>query len=96
METSVRLFKSLALCSLCPGTTPQINGLYIHGGVGCGKTMIMDQFYDEIQSESKLRTHFHDFMLDVHERIHKYKSSYSREELRRVNTVYKLSLFLLF
>ena len=45
------------------------------GGVGCGKTMLMDMFYDNIDSDSKLRIHFHDFMLDVHERIHKFKSS---------------------
>ena len=45
----------------------------MHGGVGCGKTMIMDMFFDSIHSRAKLRTHFHDFMLDVHERLHKFK-----------------------
>lgn len=51
----------------------EIPGLYVHGGVGCGKTMIMDMFFDSIHSRAKLRTHFHDFMLDVHERLHKFK-----------------------
>lgn len=60
-----------------------ISGLYVHGGVGCGKTMIMDQFYEQVHSRAKLRTHFHDFMLDVHERIHKYKSTLSRDQLNQ-------------
>lgn len=75
--------------------TPRINGLYIHGGVGCGKTMIMDQFYDQVHSQAKLRTHFHDFMLDVHERIHKYKSSLSPALLRQkkgVNPIREVAL----
>ncbi|XP_063674793.1 AFG1-like ATPase isoform X2 [Bolinopsis microptera] len=67
-----------------PEETETINGLYVYGGVGCGKTMIMDQFYENIHSRAKLRTHFHDFMLDVHERIHKYKSSLSRHQLENM------------
>ena len=65
----------------------------MHGGVGCGKTMIMDQFYDNVHSRAKQRTHFHDFMLDVHERIHKYKSSLSRAELRQVDKLLGKSFF---
>merc|ERR1719318_875432 len=42
----------------------------------------MDQFYDNIESRAKLRIHFHDFMLDVHERIHEYKSSLPPSHLR--------------
>jgi len=60
-----------------------INGLYVHGGVGCGKTMLMDQFYHNIHSRAKIRTHFHDFMLDVHERIHEYKTSLPPSHLRQ-------------
>ncbi|MGQ0455859.1 MAG: cell division protein ZapE [Hyphomicrobium sp.] len=48
---------------------PTIKGLYIHGGVGRGKTMLMDLFFEEARSSSKRRVHFHDFMADVHDRI---------------------------
>ncbi|MGL4394960.1 MAG: cell division protein ZapE, partial [Hyphomicrobium sp.] len=44
-------------------------GLYIHGKVGRGKTMLMDLFFEECAVAPKRRAHFHEFMADVHERI---------------------------
>jgi cell division protein ZapE len=44
-------------------------GLYIHGEVGRGKTMLMDLFFSCATFAPKLRSHFHEFMADVHERI---------------------------
>ncbi len=44
-------------------------GFYLHGGVGVGKTMILDFFYDLI-SEKKLRLHFNEFMLNFHDFVH--------------------------
>jgi cell division protein ZapE len=49
---------------------PPIKGLYIYGEVGRGKTMLMDLFFDSSLVERKRRAHFHEFMLDVHDRIH--------------------------
>lgn len=51
-------------------------GLYMYGDVGCGKTMLMDLFYDTIPSNipSKKRIHFHNFMQDVHRRLHAAKT----------------------
>ncbi len=49
---------------------PPIRGLYIYGEVGRGKTMLMDLFFDVIPVAQKRRAHFHEFMLDVHERIY--------------------------
>lgn len=50
-----------------PGPPPR--GLYLHGGVGRGKTMLMDLFFGEVEFGPKVRHHFHEFMADVHDRI---------------------------
>ncbi|XP_062481105.1 AFG1-like ATPase isoform X3 [Pezoporus occidentalis] len=50
-------------------------GLYVYGDVGTGKTMVMDMFYSHLEIEKKKRVHFHGFMLDVHQRIHRLKQS---------------------
>jgi cell division protein ZapE len=44
-------------------------GLYIWGGVGRGKSMLMDLFFGCVQIKRKRRTHFHEFMLDIHARL---------------------------
>ncbi len=49
---------------------PRIKGLYIHGDVGRGKTMLMDLFFEASPVVRKRRAHFHEFMLDVHERVY--------------------------
>jgi cell division protein ZapE len=49
---------------------PLIKGLYIYGEVGRGKTKLMDLFFDSSAVARKRRAHFHEFMLDVHERIY--------------------------
>ena len=46
--------------------TGPIQGLYIWGGVGRGKTYLMDMFFESLPGESKMRTHFHRFMQRVH------------------------------
>ena len=43
-----------------------VKGLYFWGGVGRGKTYLMDTFYDTLPFERKMRTHFHRFMQRVH------------------------------
>ena len=48
---------------------PPLKGLYIYGDVGRGKTMLMDLFFEASPVLRKRRAHFHEFMLDVHERI---------------------------
>ena len=50
-----------------PDATPK--GVYLHGGVGRGKTMLMDLFYSSVPFEPKARHHFHEFMAEIHDRI---------------------------
>lgn len=54
-------------------TGPVLKGLYVHGEVGRGKTMLMDLFYESAAIQRKRRAHFHEFMADVHERIYTYR-----------------------
>src|SRR5581483_9369037 len=56
-------------------------GLYIHGEVGRGKTMLMDLFFQASPVAHKRRAHFHEFMADVHERIYAYRQEISRGQL---------------
>lgn len=49
--------------------TSSIKGLYFYGGVGRGKTYLMDLFYHSLKSERKSRLHFHHFMLRVHKEL---------------------------
>jgi len=52
-----------------------LRGLYMYGGVGSGKTMLMDVFVEcAPPSATVVRTHFHDFMLDVHKALKKYEA----------------------
>jgi len=52
------------------GEAQTIKGLYIFGDVGRGKTMLMDMFFAASRVSRKRRVHFHEFMGEVHERVH--------------------------
>ena len=62
------------LSRLTRQTRPSVQGLYVHGGVGRGKTMLMDMFHQQLQSsgqrDSTFRLHFHDFMVLAQDLIH--------------------------
>src|SRR5258705_8432843 len=60
---------------------PPPRGLYIHGEVGAGKTMLMDLFFQQSPVQHKRRAHFHEFMAEVHERIYGFRQNIARGEI---------------
>ncbi len=50
-------------------------GIYMWGGVGRGKSMLMDLFHDCVAVRRKRRVHFHEFMIDVHARLAEARKS---------------------
>ncbi|PRP83252.1 hypothetical protein PROFUN_09464 [Planoprotostelium fungivorum] len=58
-------------------------GAYLYGDVGCGKTFLMDLLYDACRDNREIqcrRVHFHDFMLDVHHRMHLHRQKEARAD----------------
>jgi len=69
-RTAPKLPRSLASFFL-KSHTPTPRGLYLYGPVGRGKTTMMDFFYEALHVERKRRAHFHAFMMEAHERLHR-------------------------
>ena len=55
------------------GNPPLVRGLYFWGGVGRGKTFLMDLFYEELSMKEKKRLHFHRFMREVHRKLRDFQ-----------------------
>lgn len=64
-----------------------VTGLYIHGGVGRGKTMLMDVFYELLPVRKKRRAHFNDFMADVHDRIGRHRAALKNGETKESDPI---------
>lgn len=64
LKPKVGLFERLGITSAKP--KEPVRGLYFWGGVGRGKTYLVDTFYECLPFENKLRMHFHRFMRRVH------------------------------
>lgn len=60
---------------------PSPRGIYMWGGVGRGKSMLMDLFHDNLAIAAKRRAHFHEFMLDVHARLREERKKESGDPI---------------
>lgn len=75
---------SPGLFGLFKKAPPPPKGLYIHGEVGRGKTMVMDLFHAVAEVSPKRRVHFHAFMQEVHKRLHLARQSHTQDAIAPV------------
>ena len=70
-------------------------GVYMHGGVGRGKSFLMDCFYNAVPLKRKTRLHFHEFMREVHRELRELQGTVNPlDELgRRISLRYRLICF---
>ncbi len=62
-------------------------GLYLWGGVGRGKTWLMNLFYEELPIKKKSRIHFHHFMLSIHEQLAELNKGKGKKQINPVRTI---------
>src|ERR1700761_5362789 len=74
---------------------PIPRGVYMYGGVGRGKSFLMDCFFQAVPLKRKVRLHFHEFMREVHRELQDLKGMADplQELGRRISLRYRLICF---
>lgn len=72
------------LAGLFARPSPMPKGVYLWGGVGRGKSMLMDLFFGETQIREKRRVHFHAFMQEIQTALHVARKSGAEDAIRPV------------
>ena len=74
---------------------PIPRGVYMYGGVGRGKSFLMDCFFNAVPLTRKTRLHFHEFMREVHRQLHELKGMADplQELGRQISLKYRLICF---
>jgi cell division protein ZapE len=76
------LFASLIPPRLRGDKGGTVKGIYLHGGVGRGKSMLMDMFFDSVPEKvKKRRVHFHAFMIEMHDWLHEKRAGKAVDNL---------------
>ena len=61
-----------------------ITGIYLHGGVGTGKSMIMNLFFKCVKIKEKRRVHFHEFMNEFHQETKKIRNLKNKDPIKTI------------
>ncbi|HLV82475.1 MAG TPA: AFG1/ZapE family ATPase, partial [Devosia sp.] len=77
------------LGKLFDSKTAPVRGLYLHGEVGRGKTMLMDLFFAAAPISGKRRVHFHEFMDEIHAGMAAFRKSAKGKDADPVEAVVK-------
>ena len=80
-ESAVTALSSLLKQLDAPAAAPK--GIYMYGPVGRGKSQLLDIFMQEIVHLPSRRTHFHEFMREMHQRSHDIKSGDTVQQIAR-------------